>query len=95
MVDPYDELNDVPNDPDDDWREEWMQIAEEEQIAEGNITVSDTVDGHDPTPDLDDDVETALEDELDDDLAILDGLNPSDDELADNLVDEAFDDEDV
>lgn len=37
----------------DEW-EEWFEVAEDEQIAEGNITVSDTVDGHDPTPDLDD-----------------------------------------
>ncbi|MEP7291391.1 MAG: hypothetical protein ABI835_06385 [Chloroflexota bacterium] len=37
-----------------DEREEWLEIAEEEFIAEGDISVSETVDGHDPTPELDD-----------------------------------------
>lgn len=39
-----------------DERKEWMDIAEEEFIAEGDITASETVDGEEPT-DLDDDGE--------------------------------------
>lgn len=39
-----------------DERQEWMDIAEEEFIAEGDITASETVDGEEPT-DLDDDGE--------------------------------------
>jgi hypothetical protein len=38
----------------EDYHDEWIGIAEEIQIAEGDITVSETVDGNDPTPDLDD-----------------------------------------
>lgn len=40
--------------------EEWLEVAEDEQIAEGDISVSETVDGHDPTPDLDDEYDTIL-----------------------------------
>lgn len=35
-------------------RQDWIEEEEREQIAEGDVTVSETVDGHDPTPDLDD-----------------------------------------
>lgn len=41
-------------------RDEWFEVVEDEQIAEGDISVSETVSGHDPTPDLDD--EDAFED---------------------------------
>jgi hypothetical protein len=36
-------------------RDEFVEIVEEEQIAEGDISVSETVSGHDPTPEIDDD----------------------------------------
>jgi hypothetical protein len=52
-------------------REEWFEIAEEEQIAEGDISTSETVDGHDPMPDLDDD-EDMLENEFDEGMHIGD-----------------------
>lgn len=38
----------------DEARKNWLDEEEREQIAEGDISVSETVDGHDPTPDLDD-----------------------------------------
>jgi hypothetical protein len=41
-------------------RDEWFEVVEDEQIAEGDISVSETVSGHDPTPELDD--EDAFED---------------------------------
>ena len=41
-------------------REYWLEVAQDEQIAEGDITVSETADGHDPTPDLDDEFDTAF-----------------------------------
>lgn len=44
-------------------REEFVEIAQEEQIAEGDISVSETVTGHDPRPDIDDE---DFSDELDD-----------------------------
>ncbi|MBC8172056.1 MAG: hypothetical protein H7X77_10300 [Anaerolineae bacterium] len=48
-----------------EFREEWFEILEDEQIAEGDITVSETSDGKDPTPDLDDEDEASeLMDEL-------------------------------
>lgn len=59
-----------PEDYDDDngaeehW-DEWVEIAEQEQIDEGDITVSETRTGHDPMPG-DDDVEEGFEEELDD-----------------------------
>lgn len=37
----------------DEW-EEWFEVAEDEQIAEGDITVSETSDGKDPIPEIDD-----------------------------------------
>jgi hypothetical protein len=43
-------------------RKEWLDVVEDEYIAQGDISVSETVDGHDPTPDLED------EDEFDDEL---------------------------
>lgn len=65
-------------------REEFVDIAEEEQIAEGDISVSETETGEDPTPDLDD---IEIEDEVwgEDDLIVLDEEDPelalNDDEL--------------
>ncbi len=44
-------------------REDWLEQVEDEYIAQGDISVSETVDGHDPTPSLDD--EDELEDEFD------------------------------
>ncbi len=38
-------------------REEWLEAVEDEYIAQGDVTVSETEDGHDPTPDLDDEDE--------------------------------------
>ena len=35
-------------------REDWLDEEEREQIAEGDVSVSETETGHDPTPDLDD-----------------------------------------
>ncbi len=46
--------NEQRRDPTRDERDKWLDVAEDEQIAEGNISVSDTVDGSNPTPDLDD-----------------------------------------
>lgn len=54
----------------DEW-EEWFEVAEDEQIAEGDISVSETVDGKDPIPEIDDAdrykefMQTIDEDELD------------------------------
>lgn len=52
-------------------RDEFVDMAEDEQIAEGDITVSDTVDGKNPLPDLDD---SELRDEIlgEDNLLIAD-----------------------
>ena len=45
-------------------RKEWLDISEEEQIAEGDISVSETVTGHNPRPEVfDDDFEDELDDE--------------------------------
>ncbi|MCC6802329.1 MAG: hypothetical protein IT319_05560 [Anaerolineae bacterium] len=61
MVIPRDIDNPRADREDDlDVPEEWLEVAEDEQIAEGDISVSETVDGHDPTPDLDDEYDTAL-----------------------------------
>lgn len=60
-------FNDMRDDPEErrDAREEFIEMAEEEQIAEGDITVSETVSGDDPTPDVDDgDIRDQLEDEF-------------------------------
>jgi hypothetical protein len=43
-------------------RKEWLDEVEDEYIAQGDISVSETVDGRDPLPDLED------EDEFDDEL---------------------------
>lgn len=61
MVIPRDIDNPHADREDDlDVPEEWLEVAEDEQIAEGDISVSETVDGHDPTPDLDDEYDIAL-----------------------------------
>ncbi len=65
-----DDILDADPEAERDYREEWIEIAEEVQIAEGDISVSETVDGHDPTPDLDDadrfeEVEMSIADEDD------------------------------
>ncbi|MFN8560241.1 MAG: hypothetical protein U0703_01065 [Anaerolineae bacterium] len=61
MVIPRDIDNPRADREDDlDEREEWLEVAEDEQIAEGDISVSETVDGHDPTPDLADEFDTAV-----------------------------------
>ncbi|MBK8021415.1 MAG: hypothetical protein IPK19_08270 [Chloroflexi bacterium] len=62
-------------------REEWLEVVEDEEIAEGDITVSETVDGHDPTPDLDDDDEEALRLDEEIDGAGDDLLDPSDEDV--------------
>lgn len=49
-----------------EFREEWLEIAEDEQIAEGDISVSETVSGKDPLPDLDDE---GMDDALDEIIA--------------------------
>lgn len=55
----------------DEW-EEWFEVAEDEQIAEGDISVSETVDGKDPIPEIDEAdryeefMQTIDEDALDD-----------------------------
>jgi hypothetical protein len=70
MIGDDDEDDILDEDPEavEDYQDEWMEIAEEIQIAEGDISVSETVDGHDPTPDLDDvdrfeEVEMSIADE--------------------------------
>ena len=61
-------MTDFPEELDEDpkareaARREWLDEVEDEYIAQGDISVSETIDGHDPTPDLDD------EDEFDDEL---------------------------
>lgn len=45
--------------------DEMVDIAEDEQIDEGDITVSETRTGHDPMP-SDDDIAESFEEELDD-----------------------------
>jgi hypothetical protein len=45
-------------------REEWLDIVEDEYIAQGDISASETVDGHEALPELED--EDSFEDELDD-----------------------------
>lgn len=47
-----------------DDRDEWLDIVEDEYIAQGDISASETVDGHSPLPELED--EDSYEDELDD-----------------------------
>ncbi len=37
--------------------DEWLRMSEEKEIAEGDVSVSETADGHDPLPALDDDEE--------------------------------------
>ncbi|MDX2161925.1 MAG: hypothetical protein SF162_11420 [bacterium] len=55
-------------------RERWIQVAEEEQISEGDISVSETTDGREPLPTLDG---RALDDDpLEDDLTALDEDDP-------------------
>lgn len=55
----------------DEW-EEWFEVVEDEQTAEGDISVSETVDGKEPIPEIDDAeryeefMQTISEDELDD-----------------------------
>ena len=44
---------------------EWVDNAQQEQLDEGDITVSETRTGHDPMP-ADDDVAESFEEELDD-----------------------------
>jgi hypothetical protein len=44
-------------------RAEWLDEVEDAYIAQGDVTVSETADGHDPTPDLDD--EDAFENAFD------------------------------
>ncbi len=45
-------------------REEFLQIAEDKEIAEGDISVSETVSGHDPQPDaFDEDFDDELDEE--------------------------------
>ena len=38
---------------DDEDRADWLAEVEDEYIAQGDISVSETEDGHDPSPDLD------------------------------------------
>ncbi len=79
-------------------RDEFIDISEEEQIAEGDITVSETVTGHDPRPEISDE---DFEDELDDEgMHILDEAeletleDPFDaDGYLDDEEDEDFDDD--
>ncbi len=70
-------------------RDEFLDIAEDAQIAEGDITVSETETGHDPMPDLDDDPP-----DVQDNLTVLDEDDP---ELAFNYdeKDDYLDDEHV
>ena len=44
-------------------REDWLEEVENEYVAQGDISVSETEDGHDPSPDLDD--EDDFENEFD------------------------------
>jgi len=76
-----------------EYEAEYWQLAEDKQIAEGDITVSETVDGQDPTPDIDDDFEDLLED---DDLVVedLDELALSNDPVDHYLDDDEDEDED-
>ncbi|MBE2268935.1 MAG: hypothetical protein IAE80_11940 [Anaerolinea sp.] len=60
-------------------REEFFDIAQEEQIAEGDISVSETVSGHDPTPEIDDE---DFADQLDDE-----GMHIMDEEEFERLED--------
>lgn len=92
-------LDDLEIDPEERRaaRREFIELAEEEQIAEGDISVSETVSGHDPTPDIDD-RQTAGEVLGEDELRVLDEDDP---ELAfsydlddDYLVDDDDDDDD-
>jgi hypothetical protein len=68
-------MTDFPEELDEDpkareeARKEWLDEVEDEYIAQGDISVSETIDGHDPMPDLDD--EDAL-DELDDEMMHVD-----------------------
>jgi hypothetical protein len=56
MVFPDDFDGDPSEDREEDLedRADWLDEVEDEYIAQGDVTVSETVDGHDPTPDLDD-----------------------------------------
>ncbi|MFN8528290.1 MAG: hypothetical protein U0670_06740 [Anaerolineae bacterium] len=56
-------------------RREFLDIEEDEQIAEGDISVSETVSGHDPLPEVDD---RDLEGDVlgDPDLSVLDEDDP-------------------
>ena len=59
--------DDFDDDPEEEFeedledREEWLEEVEDEYIAQGDISVSETIDGH--NPDLDD--EDAFENEFD------------------------------
>lgn len=53
--------------------EEFIDLAQDEEIAEGDVTVSETQTGHDPDPELDDR-------EIDEDTIGEDDLNVRDEE---------------
>ena len=48
-----DDLGEDPKER-DEFREAWFEIAEDEEVDEDEISVSDTRDGSDPTPGMDD-----------------------------------------
>ncbi len=61
--DDFDDDPEEDREEEDEDREEWLEEVEDEYIAQGDISVSETLDGHDPIPDLDDD--DAIENEFD------------------------------
>jgi len=73
----------------EEYMEEYYKIAEEKELAEGDITVSETVDGRDPLPDLDD--SEMLDDSTEDELTIVD----EDDDLGFAELPDEDDDEDI
>ena len=61
-----DDFDDDPEEEfeeDEEDREEWLEEVEDEYIAQGDISVSETIDGHEAIPDLDD--EDDFENEFD------------------------------
>lgn len=78
----------------DEARKDWLEEVEDEYIAQGDISVSETVDGHDPLPDLED--EDEFDDELHENMHVEDE-DEEDLEDDDDLYEEdedAYDDED-
>lgn len=78
----------------DEHREEWLDMVERKEIAEGDISVSETQTGHDPQPDLDDndaDIDD-LGNLIDEDAVIMDTFGdvpPNPEEEALDRIDDA------